>query len=109
MGALGTPPAAASGPHPSSHWVRVERLAQLGVAVQHSLRVVPPLAGRWLGGTVAPCPLDGRARSPGAGGQPALGIVDRQTVKVMAPAGPRGNDAAKKINGRKRHILTDSC
>ena len=27
----------------------------------------------------------------------------------MAPAGPRGYDAAKKINGRKRHILTDSC
>jgi putative transposase len=40
---------------------------------------------------------------------PTLGIVDSQTVKVMAPAGPRGYDAAKKINGRKRHILTDSC
>src|SRR5215204_3789756 len=26
----------------------------------------------------------------------------------MAPAGPRGYDAAKKINGRKRHILVDS-
>ena len=40
---------------------------------------------------------------------PTLGIVDSQTVKVMAPAGPRGYDAAKKINGRKRHILVDSC
>src|SRR3954468_14245180 len=39
---------------------------------------------------------------------PTLGIVDSQTVKVMAPAGPRGYDAAKKINGRKRHILVDS-
>lgn len=40
---------------------------------------------------------------------PTLGIVDSQTVKVMAPAGPRGYDAAKGINGRKRHILVDSC
>ena len=39
---------------------------------------------------------------------PTLGIVDSQTVKAMAPAGPRGFDAAKKINGRKRHILADS-
>src|SRR3954463_7106597 len=37
-----------------------------------------------------------------------LGIIDSQTVKVMAPAGPRGYDNAKKINGRKRHILVDS-
>src|SRR5919205_1220805 len=39
---------------------------------------------------------------------PTLGIVDSQTVKAMAPTGPRGYDAAKKINGRKRHILVDS-
>jgi len=39
---------------------------------------------------------------------PTLGIIDSQTVKVMAPAGPRGYDNAKKINGRKRHILVDS-
>lgn len=39
---------------------------------------------------------------------PTLGIVDSQTVKVMAPAGQRGYDAAKRINGRKRHILVDS-
>jgi putative transposase len=39
---------------------------------------------------------------------PTLGIVDSQSVKAMAPGGPRGYDAAKKINGRKRHILVDS-
>src|SRR3954470_1642654 len=39
---------------------------------------------------------------------PTLAIIDSQTVKVMAPAGPRGYDNAKKINGRKRHILADS-
>src|SRR4051794_9704261 len=45
--------------------------------------------------------LQGREASP------TLGIIDSQTVKVMAPAGPRGYDSAKKINGRKRHILVD--
>src|SRR4051812_34407381 len=45
--------------------------------------------------------LQGREASP------TLGIIDSQSVKVMAPAGPRGYDAAKKINGRKRHILVD--
>ncbi len=39
---------------------------------------------------------------------PTLGIIDSQSVKVMAPDGPRGYDAAKKINGRERHILVDS-
>ena len=38
---------------------------------------------------------------------PTLGIIDSQTVKVMAPGGPRGYDAAKKIRGRKRHILVE--
>jgi transposase len=58
--------------------------------------------------------LQGREASP------TLAIIDSQTVKVMAPAGPRGGacpqagqrpdlgDNAKKINGRKRHILADS-
>src|SRR4029453_4523420 len=46
--------------------------------------------------------LQGREASP------TLGIIDSQTVKVMAPAGPRGYDNAKKINGRKRHILADN-
>ncbi len=44
----------------------------------------------------------------GRDASPTLGIVDSQSVKVMAPAGPRGYDAARKINGRKRHILVDS-
>jgi putative transposase len=46
--------------------------------------------------------LQGREASP------TLAIIDSQTVKVMAPAGPRGYDNAKNINGRKRHILADS-
>ena len=44
----------------------------------------------------------------GRDASPTLGIVDSQSVKAMAPGGPRGYDAAKKINGRKRHILVDN-
>lgn len=44
----------------------------------------------------------------GRDASPTLGLIDSQTVKVMAPAGPRGYDNAKNINGRKRHILADS-
>lgn len=49
--------------------------------------------------------------SAGRTAEPTATIIDSQSVKTSCnvPESSQGIDAAKKIKGRKRHIVTDTC
>lgn len=39
---------------------------------------------------------------------PSAAIIDSQSVKITERGGPHGYDGAKKLSGRKRHLLVDT-
>jgi putative transposase len=65
----------------------------------------------WADGTLLAIYHALHARARAAAGrepQPTAAIVDSQSVKTAEAGGPRGFDAGKKVNGRKRHMLVDT-
>jgi len=46
--------------------------------------------------------------SKGRESTPSAGVIDSQSVKMTCRGGLHGFDGAKKVNGRKRHVLVDT-
>src|SRR6266496_6229950 len=47
-------------------------------------------------------------QAAGRQAQPSLAIIDSQSVKTTEVGGEHGFDGAKRVNGRKRHLLVDT-
>ena len=76
-------------------------------AAPERLEPAAALAAGWRAGAGARGLVACRRLAAGRRRQPSAAIVDTQSVRTGPQRGPRGYDANKKINGRKRVLLVD--
>ncbi len=100
-------------------WDAIQYIAASGCAWSLLPRDFPPVSTvryyfyRWRNdGLLAEInrALVARARqAAGRKAQPTAGVIDSQSVKTSENTSLSGFDAGKRIKGRKRHIITDTC
>lgn len=77
-------------------------------AVGHGLPLLPSFPGGGGLGEHAPSPRHDATRAGGARAESECGHHRHPERQDDGKGGPRGYDAAKKVNGRKRHIAVDA-
>jgi transposase len=100
-------------------WNAMQDIGASGCAWSLPPRAFPPVSTvrycfhRWRdGGLLAEIDrvLAAQARrATGRDAQPTAGVIDSQSVKTSENTSLSGFDAGKRIKGRKRHVLTDTC
>src|ERR1700733_1448846 len=93
-----------------AQWVRAAGAARRFPALAHRLRDLPAVD---ISGALAV--LHGRLRehareAAGRASEPTAAVIDSQSVRAAPTVArtSRGQDNAKKVNGRKRHIAVDT-
>lgn len=92
------------------HRLHMEGAAAELASLAHRLRVHDRVGGGW-GGRADPRPAHAQVRRQmGRSPRAIATVIDSQSVRAAETVGKdsRGYDAAKKVNGRKRHPVVDT-
>src|SRR3954471_22927224 len=92
----------------SARWRHVAASAKRPAAAEHGLRLVQPMARRGPVRDNHLLVMADRERG-GREASPSAAVLDSQSVKTTESGGPRGYDAGKKVNGRKRQVIVDTA